>query len=167
MIPVVVGTNPERTDWFNDCIRSIRATTKGRRVRVHRDGGYEPAAIRNGCNTFKRFLFIHDSVTILDPEFWTIIDNSGPAWLAGWPPMCMAVYDAAAVLPHLPDHPVTKREAVELEGTLPQSLPMETIWPDVTDANHLRMEVRHGRMNMVLGNHLWEKHKGNWGQGPL
>jgi hypothetical protein len=167
MIPVVVGTNPERADWLADCLASIRATSKHRRILIHRDGGYEPAAIRTGTEQFTRFLFIHDSVTVLDPEFWRIIDTAGPSWLAGHPPMCMAVYDTATIAPHLPDHLVSKREAVELEGTLPNLIPMPTIWPDVTDSNCLRMEHRHGRMNLVLGNDLWEKHKGNWGQGPL
>jgi hypothetical protein len=168
MYPVVVGTNRERTAWLNDCLQSIRATSKPRRfIYVHKDGGFEPAAIRAGCAKFDRFLFIHDSVVIQHPDFWTAIDNSEPAWLAGWPPMMIAVYEAQDVLPHLPEHDVTKREAVQLESTLPGLLNMPTIWPDITDANHLRMEERHGRTNMVLGNELWEKYKGNWGQGPL
>jgi hypothetical protein len=162
MLPVVVGTHPERKAWLDDCLASIRATTWRRPIHVHRTGGYEPAAIRTGCATFPRFLYLQDSVTILHPDFWTAIDASGPAWLAGWPPMFLAIYDSAAVEPHLPTHEVSKVESTHLEGSLPSVLPMPTLWPDVIDANHLRREDRHGRDNLVLGNHLFEKHKGTW-----
>lgn len=168
MIPVVIGTHPDRAEWLTDCLAAIKATSSPRRtVVVHSTGGYEAAAIRTGCEQFPRFLFIHDSVTILHKDFWKAVDASGPAWLAGHPPMCMAIYDTAAVEPHLPDHEVTKHESCLLEGHLPTVIPMPTLWPEITDTNHLRMEHRHGRLNMVLGNELWLKHKGNWGQGPL
>jgi len=79
--------------------------------------------------------------------------------------MLIAIYKSADIEPHLPTREVSKREAIELEGTLPARVIMNTIWPEITDNTHLRMEERHGRMNMVLGNHLWTKHKGDWGQG--
>jgi hypothetical protein len=41
---------------------------------------------------------------------------------------------------------------------------MPSLWPNVIDITHLRMEERHGRQNKILGNDLWEKAKGNWGQ---
>lgn len=165
MLPVVIGTHPDRKPWLDDCVKSIRATSKHRRILIHQTGGYEPAAIRTGCATFPRFLFLHDSVTILHPDFWKTIDASEPAWLAGWPHMLLAIYQAADVEPHLPHHEVTKTESIHLEGHLPTVLPMPALWPDVTDANHLRREVRHGRDNLVLGiPGVWEKHKGHWGQ---
>lgn len=164
MLPVVVGTHPDRTPWLNDCLTSIRATTKHRRVLIHRTGGYEPAAILTGCTTFNRFLYLQDSVTILHKDFWDVIDNSGPAWLAGPPPMFLAIYDAATVEPLMPKGPVTKQDAIKLESDLPTILTMPTLWPDVVDATAPRMEHKHGRENKVLGNHLFEKHKGNWGQ---
>lgn len=165
LTPVVIGTHPDRKPWLNDCLSSIKATSSPRRtIHIHEPGGYEPAAIRAGCSKFERFLFIHDSVTILHRDFWNVVDTSGPAWLAGWPPMMLAIYDRASVEIHLPVHDVSKLEACHLEGSLPSVVPMPTIWPEVTDATHLRMEERHGRLNMVLGNHLWEKHKGYWGQ---
>lgn len=165
MIPVVIGTHPDRTEWLDDCLTSIKKTSSPKReIFIHRTGGYEPAAIRAGCGKFEQFLFIHDSVTILHKDFWSTIDKSGPAWLAGWPPMFLAIYNRADVLMHLPLEEVTKQGACNLEGSLPSVVPMKTIWPEITDANRLRMEERHGRLNMVLGNELWIKHKGNWGQ---
>jgi hypothetical protein len=165
MIPVVIGTNPERGAWLDDCLKSIRATTRRRRVLIHRTGGYEPAALRTGCATFSRFVFLHDSVTILHPDFWAAVDASGPAWLAGAPHMNMGIFDSAALSPLLPDTEASKDDAIRLENDLPMRLPgMGVLWPDVIDTTHLRMESRHGRMNLVLGNHLFEKHKGSWGQ---
>lgn len=163
MTPVVVGTHPDRKPWLDDCLTSIHATSsKRRKVLVHETGGYEPAAILTGCAAFDRFVFLHDSVTIVHKDFWTTIDASEPAWLAGWPPMFLAIYDAAAVKPLLPNEPVTKRDAINLEAHLPTLLPMPTLWPDVTDATALRHEHRHGRENKVLGNSYFEKLKGTW-----
>lgn len=165
MIPVVIGTHPDRGEWLEDCLTSIKRTSSTKReVFVHETGGYEPAAILAGCSRFETFLFIHDSVTILHKDFWKTIDKSGPAWLSGWPPMLMAIYNRDDVQIHMPRHQVTKQEACNLEGSLPSVVPMKTIWPEITDDNRLRMEERHGRLNMILGNHLWEKAKGNWGQ---
>lgn len=166
MIPVVIGTHPERTAWLDDCLTSIKATSKPRRrIYVHRDGGYESAALRAGAARFKRFLFLHDSVTILHADFWTTVDASGPAWLAGPPHMQLGIYDSATVLPLLPTHDLTKTESIYWESHLPTLLPAQPmLWPDVTDATALRHDQRHGRENKVLGNHLWTKHKGHWGQ---
>lgn len=159
MLPVVVGTNPSRTEWLNDCLNSI-VTTCDWPIWVHHDGGYEPTALREACGRFDRFLFLQDSVTILAPEFWTHIHE--PAWLAGWPPMYLAVYDSAELAPHLPKGTVTKEHSIQLEAQLPTLLNMPTLWPNIRDANALRTEYRHGRDNLILGNHLFEKAKGTW-----
>lgn len=167
MIPVVVGTHPDRTAWLRDCLKSIRTTTRRRRVLVHHTGGYELAALRAGIQKFDRFLFIHDSVTILHPEFWQAIDNfGGPAWLTAPPPMHLGIHDRTQLQPVLESYPleVDKRMSITTEGELPLRLNYGTIWPEITDATALRREERHGRDNLVLGNHLFEKHKGNWGQ---
>lgn len=165
LVPVVIGTAPDRNAWLHDCLTSIRTTSaRGRRVHIHRNGGFEPAAIRAGCEKFKRFLFLQDSATILDPAFWTVIDQSGPAWVAGPPHMHLAIYEAAAILPLLPTEAVTKDQSIHLESDIPTRLHMPMLWPDVIDTTHLRHETRHGRDNLVLGNSLFEKHKGSWGQ---
>src|SRR5690606_20970585 len=128
----------------------------------HDTGGYEPPAIRAGCERFPRFLYLHDSVTILQPGFWKIIDASPPAWLTGPPPMFLAIYNTVDVEPLLPTHELTKADSIHWEGHLPHLLRMPTIWPDVVDATALRREHRHGRDNLVLGNDLFLKWKGTW-----
>lgn len=163
LTPVVIGTHPDRAAWLEDCLTSIRATSsKRRKILIHETGGYEPAAIRTGCATFDRFVYLQDSVTILHPDFWEAIDASEPAWLAGHPPMFLAIYDTATVAPLLPVGPVDKGEAIRLESHLPSVLPMPTLWPDVTDATALRREDKHGRDNLVLGNQYFLKWKGTW-----
>lgn len=83
--------------------------------------------------------------------------------MVSWvPPMFLAVYDSITVLPHLPDEPVTKRDAINLEARLPELITMPTIWGNVTDATALRHEHKHGRDNKVLGNQHFIKFKGTW-----
>jgi hypothetical protein len=160
VLPVVIGTHPERPHWLEDCLNSIHRTTK-RRVLIHEAGGYEIAALRTGFARFDRFLFLQDSVTILSPEFWLIVDaRKGPAWLSGWPPMFLGIWDASgrAVIETLPTTQ-TKEDSIRLEADIPELLKWPTIWPEVTDHTALRREIRHGRHNLVVGNRYWEKAK--------
>lgn len=163
MLPVVVGTHPNRERWLNDCLGSIRKTTK-RHVVVHETGGYEIAAIRTGYQHFDRFLFLQDSVTVLNPDFWAILDlKQGPAWLAGWPPMFLGIWDKTAK-PVIDALPATqsKEDSIQLEAQLPNTLNWPTIWPNVNDKNAIRAEVRHGRNNLIVGNEYFEKAKGTF-----
>lgn len=170
MLPVVIGTNPERGDWADDCVASIRATSSRRRVYVHRDGGYELTALRAGMARFKRFVFLHDSCEVLDPAFWRIVDNAEPSWFFGGPPMYLSIYDSNQLGQAITTAPtgeeITKRAAIEWEGLLPLRLPMPTIWPEVHDGTG-RFEQHHGRQNLVLENTYLRKWKGNWGQGGV
>lgn len=163
MLPVVIGTHPERPRWLEDCLSSIRKTTK-RHVIIHQTGGYEIAALRTGYQYFDRFLFLQDSVTILAPDFWAIVDSwKGPAWLTGWPPMFLGIWDQSArrIIDSLPQAQ-TKEDSIRLEAELPEQLNWPTIWPHITDGTALRTEQRHGRRNLVLGNQLFEKAKATW-----
>jgi len=164
VLPVVIGTHPDRTAWLTDCLTSIQATTD-REVLIHHTGGYEVAALRHGMAHADRFLFLHDSVTILDPLFWSVIDRfRTPAWLSGHPPMFMGIHHTSSLEPILDRYPAeqSKEDAIRIEAELPGLLTYTTIWPDITDRTALRTEERHGRNNLVIGNHLWEKHKGTW-----
>lgn len=165
MIPVVIGTNPERRNWLNDCLRSIRTTSTRRRVHIHRTGGYEITALRAGISKYRRFLFLHDSCEILHPNFWNTIDNTEPAWLFGAPHMYLAVFDSPTLERALHDAPeqMDKQASINWEGELGMRLQLPTLWPDVIDANGQHQE-RHGRLNLLLGNEFARKWKGNWGQ---
>lgn len=166
MLPVVLGTHPDRSVWLRDSLRSIRSTTRHRRVLVHEPGGFEIAALRSGAARFKRFLYVQDSCEILTQDFWHIIDAlTEPAWLFGPPGMYLGVYNSRDLIPVLEQAPTTidKQTSIHWEGRIRELLPYPTLWPEVTDATGT-FEERHGRMNLVLRNELLAKWKGNWGQ---
>lgn len=157
----MIATHPDRGAWLADLLETIPTD---RDVLIHGTGGYEIAALRTGCQAFDRFLLLQDSMRILDPTFWAVIDASGPAWLSGHPPMYLGIHDREQLEPVLSTYPATidKETSITLEGDLPRHVTYDTIWPHITDRTALRTEHRHGRENLVLGNHLWEKWKGTW-----
>lgn len=159
-VPVVIGTNPTRAEWLADCLATI---PKDRQVLIHWPGGYEIAALRTGCRSFDRFLFLHDSVEVLDPAFWDIIDAvEGPAWLTGGPPMFLGIHERHLLQPILDTYPdeVDKETTIRLEVDLPRRVPYSRIWPEVTDHTALGVEHRHGRDNLAVGNRYFVKWKG-------
>ena len=166
MIPVVIGTNPERRNWLDDCLTSIRRTSRPRRrILVHETGGYEIAALRTGAINFRKFLFLHDSCEVLSPHFWNIIDTADPTWLFGGPPMYLGVYDGPRLERAIIDAPseMTKASSIAWEGELAKRLQHPVLWPDVHDGTGT-ITAHHGRANLVLENEHLRKWKGNWGQ---
>lgn len=162
---VVVGTYTG-SPWLQSS-QAWMAAASDRDVLVHEGTpgtGYEPAALAWACTRLSRFLFLQDSVTILSETFWATVDNhAGPAWLSARPSMCMGIFNADELRPHLPTEPVDKAGSIAFENSLHERLDQPTLWPDVSDANALRTEHRHGRANLVLGvQGVWEKHKGTW-----
>jgi hypothetical protein len=162
VLPVVVGSYPG-SPWIDDHLNSLQTD---RQIVVHRDGGYEPPALRLGCSLFDRFLYLQDSTLILDPRFWDHIDAvKGSAWLSRWPPMFMGIHESAKLRPILdliPD-PINKYQSVEWESRMPSMLlGYETIWPDVADATAPRVELVKGRRNLILENEYFRKFKGTW-----
>lgn len=160
--PVVIGSHPG-SPWLADCLKTIPAT---RKVRVHRAGGYEIAALRTATRWRARFVFLQDSTQVLHPDFWDIIDNTEPTWLFGGPPMYMAVYQRRHLTTPLEQAPekMDKLSSIRWEGELQERIHYPTLWPEVNDATGYHQE-RHGRMNLVLENTYLRKFKGNWGQG--
>lgn len=154
---VVVGTYAG-SPWLTGCLASL-----GRPAAVYESTDYEIGVLRQAVQRHERFLFLQDSVRVLDPGFWEAVGTE-PTWLCGRPPMYLGIYDAAALGPLLAEFPATvdKETAIACEGLLHERLPMPCVWPDVVDRNALRQEHKHGRNNLVLGNALFEKFKGTW-----
>lgn len=156
-LAVVVGSYPGSL-WLPDCLASL-----GRTATVYESPDYEIGVLRQAVRHHDRFLFLQDSVQVLDQRFWAEIGTE-PTWLTGRPPMYLGIYDSAALAPVLDVLPerVDKETAIRCELELSDRLPMPELWPNVIDGYALRTEERHGRTNLVLGNHLFEKWKGTW-----
>jgi hypothetical protein len=128
----------------------------------NRSPGFELDHLRTAVAEHERFVYLKDSVRILDPRFWDVIEASGPAWLFGRPSCYLAVYDSATLAPALTEAPtvVDKEISILWESRLMDLLPMPSIWPEVGDRRALRIETIDGRPELVIGNHLVEKTKG-------
>jgi hypothetical protein len=129
----------------------------------NRAGGFELDHLRTAVTEHERFVYLKDSVRILDwLAFWDAIEASGPAWLFARPSCYLAVYDSVMLAQALAAAPtvVDKEMSIFWESRLMDLLPMPTIWPDVSDRNALRIERIDGLEELVIGNHLVEKTKG-------
>lgn len=160
MLPLVIATHLG-SFWVNWWINN---RPHDRPVFLNWAGGYEPAALLLGMNHFPRFLLLQDSTRILHDDFWPTVDGLHATWLTGWPPMFMAVHDTSQLEPHRAriEACKTRADSIRLEADLPSLVNYDTLWPHITDRTAIRQEIRHGRNNLVLGNHLFEKHKGTW-----
>ena len=127
------------------------------------DPGYEMSALRLASTTYSQFVFLKDSVTILRPnEFWAVIDRvQGPAWLSQPPSMYLGVYDSLTFMSRFFGvNANTKRDSVRLETELNGVFRWPVLWPDVRDGTAKRVDYVDGRPELVIGNDVWEKHKG-------
>lgn len=127
------------------------------------DPGYEMSALRLACTTYSHFVFLKDSVTILRPvEFWAVIDGvQGPAWLSQPPSMYLGVYDSLTFMSRFAGlNANTKPDSIRLETKLNGVFRWPVLWPDVRDGIRKRVDYVDGRPELVIGNDVWEKHKG-------
>lgn len=127
------------------------------------DPGYEMSALRLACNTFSQFVFLKDSVTILKPdEFWGVIDRvRGPAWLSQPPSMYLGVYESFTLMSRIAGmNADTKLDSIRFETELNRVFRWPVLWPTVRDGLYKRVDYIDGRPEIVIGNEVWEKHKG-------
>lgn len=121
---------------------------------------WEDRHLTHAASAFDWFVFVKESTRILDPAaFWDAIDNrTQPAWLFAHPSCYMALYARGPLQKALGRvHITDKWGSVRAEASLSKHLGREAIWPDVTDANALRMDDG----ELVIGNHIIEKSKGS------
>jgi hypothetical protein len=127
------------------------------------DPGYEMSALRLACTTYSQFVFLKESVTILKPdEFWAVIDRvQGPAWLSQPPSMYLGVYDSPTFMSRFAGvNADNKLDSIRLESELNRVFRWPVLWPDVRDGTYKRVDFVDGRPEIVIGNDVWEKHKG-------
>lgn len=135
------------------------------RVVRHTEGAFELAELRESATEGGRFLFMKDSVRILDAHrFWNIIEtHPGPAWLFARPSCYLAIYDSASLSAALEDAPLsgTKIDSINWESHLHDLLDYPSIWPEVTDWTSKRIDYIDGAPELVIGNDIVEKSKGS------
>lgn len=172
MIQVVIGTTPNREHWLSESLKAIGE----RPVMVLSDYTFELGKIewvyRN--TNIDRFLFMQDSVIIKDPEFFTLLEsfagsisiNKDPSYYGCY----LGVYERQALskVDHFPK--INKKsEAIYNEihwniKYVQAAKAVTLLFPELSDANAKKTEMKYGRENLVLENDYLIKYKGDWGQ---
>jgi hypothetical protein len=126
---------------------------------------WEDQHLRYAADTFDWFVFVKESTRILDPAaFWTKVDAAkDPAWLFAWPSCYMGLYARSPLQTVLRRIKVVdKWGSVREEAALAKRLNMRNaLWPEVCDANALRVETVDSEPELVIGNAIIEKSKGS------
>lgn len=141
------------------------------RIVHHAEGVFELAELKQAAETPGLFLYVKDSMTILDEDaFWATVDNGKPGWLFARPSCYLAVYDADTLRRATINAPTegSKLDSIHWESELHDLLPYTSFWPDVTDFTAKRIDTINGRPELVVGNNIVEKTKGtaNCGHCP-
>jgi hypothetical protein len=126
----------------------------GVRTVHHREGAFELSELWDATEQGGMFLFLKDSLHIIDPhQFWAAVDTGGPGWLFARPSCYLAVYESDSLRAALEDAPLTgsKRDSIDWESELHNRLPYPTIWPDVSDRTALGVELVNGEPELIIG----------------
>lgn len=171
MIQVVIGTTPNREHWLSESLKSMG----DRPVMVLSDYTFELGKIewvyRN--TNLDRFLFMQDSVIVKNPEFFDLVEshsgsvsiNKDPSYYGCY----LGVYERevldAVSIPKIQK----KSESIyhEINWNLQYvkaAKSVKVLFPELSDANAKRTEIKYGRENLVLENDYLIKYKGDWGQ---
>lgn len=172
MIPVVIGTSPNRSHWLAECLKSLG----DRQTIVLSDYTFELGKIKwiYENTNLDKFLFLQDSVIVKNLDFFDLIEshngsisiNKDPSYYGCY----LGVYERE-VLNQMPEIPkvVKKSEAIyhEIYWNLQyvnHTKELTILFPELSDANAKKIEKKFGRENLVLENDYLIKYKGDWGQ---
>lgn len=165
---VVIGTSPGRENWLKQCLESL-----SRESLVVSGFGFELGAISFILeNThIERFVFLQDSVQILDDKVFDIIENNpGPNCLLHQPG-CYGSYMGVFDRKHLiktPTAPAFSKEDsirgewewtsdyLKVAGKCRHELGM--------DWQLKGYETTNGRVSQIIETKFLRKYKGDWGQ---
>lgn len=137
-------------------------TLDGRDYTVMVDG-WETEQLAAAAELFSRFCYVKESVRLF-PGFWEAIDSEpGSCWFFPHPSSYMGIFDSRSVLRMLSRLSPTrdKEDSIRNESAIHRTVRWKSIWPEVTDANALRVEVVNGAPELVIGNAFIEKLKGS------
>ncbi len=106
LCPIVLGTNPDRTRYVENFMRSVPKLFRDY-IYVAETWDQELGAIREGANKFDRFAFLQDTAWI-SANSWMVfmdaINKYHTAYILPRPSCYMMVYDSSIVskaLPHV------------------------------------------------------------------
>lgn len=167
---IVLGTAHGREQWVTDALASMPADIP---VLVASQYAYELGKLRWVLEhtDAQRFWFLQDSVIVHDPAFLEAgLAASGAVSLCADPVpfgMFMGVYDRTLLeAVGVPDV-ISKEHSIRLELEWTRAYcdaagSVKVMFPDLSDANALGIQQRHGRPNLVLANAHLTKYKGTW-----
>ena len=167
-VVIVVGTSPGRENWVKQCLESLT-----RESLVVSGFGFELGTISFilESTTIERFVFIQDSVQILDNRVFDIIENMpGPNCLLHDPDCYgsyMGVYDRKHLTKILTSPAFSKEDSIR----------NEMVWTSeylkvASGCNHglgkewkvKGYETSNGRVSQIIETKFLRKYKGDWGQ---
>jgi hypothetical protein len=144
--------------------------TDGRQWAVIDSTAWEIDHLRAAAYVFiDRFLFLKESCRVLQPaRFWADVDEHESAWVINRPACYLGVYQARDIRKGLRNARVTtKKQSINYEFAVHRLAPMNkypTIYPEITDKAAKRIETGpDGAIEYVIGNDIFEKHKGTAG----
>lgn len=165
---VVVGTSPGRENWLKQCLESL-----SRESLVVSGFGFERGAISFILNktTIERFVFIQDSVQILDNQVFDVIERmSGPNCLLHQP-VCYGSYMGVYDREHL--NKIVTEPAFSKEDSIRGEWEWTSAYLNIAgECNHelgsnwqvKGYETSHGRVSQIIETKFLRKYKGDWGQ---
>jgi hypothetical protein len=123
--------------------------------------------------TIDKFLFMQDSMVIKKPEFFEMIDeydsslsiNKDPSFYGCY----MGIYERKILdqieIPTIAKKSESIRNEIDWNFQYVSKLDViPVLFPEFSDANATRKEIKFGRENLVLENDYLIKYKGDWGQ---
>jgi hypothetical protein len=166
---IVIGTTPDRSDWLKDCVNSLREPCL-----VISDFNFELGKLNWASKQLSdRFFFFQDSVVFKQSSWiFELLENYEHVALTSDPVVYgtyMGIYDPKILREIETPIPRSKKESIDYEISWTKTYiekvgSVHVAFPELTDANATRKEMKYGRENLVLENDYIIKFKGDWGQ---
>jgi hypothetical protein len=167
-LKIVVGTSPGRESWLSDCLSSISYPTV-----VVSNFGFEIGKFRwiIENTSIQRFVFLQDTVKILDNTFFEVLDKAvGSISLMDVPGpfgSYLGVFERKII----------NEVGLPVVASKSDSIFFENHWAtkyfeacgtlyavDGLENQLIENQFKNGRNNLVYRNRYFEKWKGDWGQ---
>jgi hypothetical protein len=165
---VVVGTSPGRENWVKQCLESL-----SRESLVVSGFGFDLGTISFVLRhtTVERFVYLQDSVQILDDQVFDIIENTpGPNCLLHQP-VCYGCYLGVYEREHL--NKILTIPSFSKEDSIRGEWEWTSAYLKIAgECNHelgadwqvKGYETSHGRVSQIIETKFLRKYKGDWGQ---